>query len=59
VAFQFLAYSGEGTSGVGMSTAVETWGPPSHVYLYAGSYHILVWPHPLRITPAGPPPGPG
>jgi hypothetical protein len=46
-------------SGTDFKTAEWTWGTPSHVYV-VGSYWVLVWGHPLRVSALSPtesPPG--
>jgi hypothetical protein len=51
---QFDFYvSDSSPSGTDFKTAEWTWGTPSHVYV-VGSYRVLVWGHPLRVSPSPP-----
>lgn len=51
VPFQFLLYNeAVPTGNVTLATAEATWGHPAHVY-DVGTYRVLVWPKPLRVSP--------
>jgi hypothetical protein len=51
--FAFLVYdTARPWGGVDSATAAATFGPISHTYP-VGSYRVLVWTHPLSVSPAG------
>jgi hypothetical protein len=50
--FQFLVYTTATPFGVDSEVAVGTFGSPEHTY-HIGSYVVLVWSHPLLISPLG------
>ncbi len=52
--FQFLVYNTAVIwEGVTDTTAEATWGRPARTYL-EGTYEILVWPHPVSLSPVAP-----
>jgi hypothetical protein len=51
--FDFLVFQdGAASTGVDAVKAVHTWGEPAHSYV-VGSYHVLVWRHPITVSATG------
>jgi hypothetical protein len=50
--FQFLVYTTATPFGVDSVVASRTFGTPEQTYVI-GSYHVLVWSHPISISPSG------
>ena len=46
--WQFLVYDTPYVDNVDRDAATRTWGPPARVYI-VGSYHVLVWSHPVAL----------
>ncbi len=55
--FQFLVYNSVGPGdGVDLASASATFGKPTHTY-DVGTYRLLVWDHPVRVSAVLKPPG--
>ncbi len=51
--FQFLVFdSGRPWGGVDAATAAATFGPVTRTYV-VGTYRVLVWSHPVRVSSIG------
>jgi hypothetical protein len=50
--FQFLVYTTSPAFGVSSGLASKTFGPPEYTYVI-GTFRVLVWNHPLSVSPVG------
>jgi hypothetical protein len=51
--WQFLVYGKPFIDNVDLDAALRTWGPPAQVHVI-GSYHVLVWSHPVVLPSPAP-----
>ncbi len=51
--WQFLVYGKPFIDNVDLDAALRTWGPPAQVHVI-GSYHVLVWSHPVVLPNPAP-----